>query len=230
VEMNAFKSQQHRWAKGSVQTCKKLLPRLLASNLPLPIKIEAVFHLCANFAYPLMVLLSILMFPAMVIRYNMGWYEMMLVDVPLFLGATMSVCSFYLFSQKEVFGEVWKSRIKYLPAVLSVGIGLSVNNAKAVLEGLFGHRSEFTRTPKYRIEGTGDDWRQKRYRGSSSVLPLLELMLGVYFTFMAYYAAVYEIYGTLPFILLFQAGFFYTAVLSLLENVGRLALVGEQEA
>jgi len=230
VEMNAFKSQQHRWAKGSVQTCKKLLPRLLASSLPLPIKIEAVFHLCANFAYPLMVLLSILMFPAMVIRYNMGWYEMMLVDVPLFLGATMSVCSFYLFSQKEVFGEVWKSRIKYLPAVLSVGIGLSVNNAKAVLEGLFGHRSEFTRTPKYRIEGTGDDWRQKRYRGSSSVLPLLELMLGVYFTFMAYYAAVYEIYGTLPFILLFQAGFFYTAVLSLLENVGRLALVGEQEA
>jgi cellulose synthase/poly-beta-1,6-N-acetylglucosamine synthase-like glycosyltransferase len=101
VEMNAFKSQQHRWAKGSVQTCKKLLPRLLASGLPLPIKIEAAFHLCANFAYPLMVLLSILMFPAMVIRYNMGWYEMMLVDVPLFLGATMSVCSFYLFSQKD---------------------------------------------------------------------------------------------------------------------------------
>jgi cellulose synthase/poly-beta-1,6-N-acetylglucosamine synthase-like glycosyltransferase len=230
VEMNAFKSQQHRWAKGSVQTCKKLLPRLLASDLPRPIKIEAAFHLCANFAYPLMVLLSILMFPAMVIRYNMGWYEMMLVDVPLFLGATMSVCSFYLFSQKEVFGEVWKSRLKYLPAVLSVGIGLSVNNAKAVLEGLFGRRSEFTRTPKYCIEGTGDDWRQKRYRGSSSVLPLVELMLGVYFTFMAYYAATYQIYGTLPFILLFQAGFFYTAVLSLLENGGRLALVGEQEA
>ncbi len=230
VEMNAFKSQQHRWAKGSVQTCKKLLPRVLASGLPLPIKIEAAFHLCANFAYPLMVLLSILMFPAMVIRYNMGWYEMMLVDVPLFLGATMSVCSFYLFSQKEVFGEVWKSRLKYLPAVLSVGIGLSVSNAKAVLEGLFGRRSEFTRTPKYRIEGTGDDWRQKRYRGSSSLLPLLELMLGVYFTLMAYYAATYGIYGTLPFILLFQAGFYYTAVLSLLENVGRLALVGEQEA
>ena len=147
VEMNAFKSQQHRWAKGSIQTCKKLLPKILASELPLPIKIEAAFHLTANFAYPLMVLLSILMFPAMVIRYNMGWYEMMIIDIPLFLGATMSVCSFYLMSQREIFGDSWRSRIKYLPAVLSVGIGLSVNNAKAVIEALLGIESEFTRTP-----------------------------------------------------------------------------------
>jgi cellulose synthase/poly-beta-1,6-N-acetylglucosamine synthase-like glycosyltransferase len=230
VEMNAFKSQQHRWAKGSVQTCKKLLPRVLASRLPLAIKVEAVFHLAANFAYPLIVLLSLLMFPAMVIRYNMGWYEMMLVDVPLFTGATLSVSSFYLLSQKEAFAEVWKSRLKYLPAVLSVGIGLSVNNAKAVLEGLFGHGSEFTRTPKYRIEGVGDEWRNKRYRGSLSLLPFLELMLGFYFTFMAYYAITYQIFGTLPFIFLFQFGFFYAAVLSLFENMGRLAMVKAQEA
>src|SRR6059036_3400024 len=153
VEMNAFKSQQHRWAKGSIQVCRKLLPGILASSLPLPIKIEAAFHLTANFAYPLMILLSLLMFPAMVIRYNMGWYEMMVVDVPLFIGATLSVCSFYLMSQREVFGDDWRSRIKYLPAVLAVGIGLSVNNAKAVLEALVGHDCEFTRTPKYRVEG-----------------------------------------------------------------------------
>ena len=121
VEMNAFKSQQHRWAKGSIQTCKKLLPRILASDLPLRIKVEAAFHLTANFAYPLMILLSILMFPAMVIRYNMGWYEMLIVDVPLFIGATMSVCSFYLMSQREIFGDEWRSRIKYLPAVLVGG-------------------------------------------------------------------------------------------------------------
>jgi hypothetical protein len=111
-----------------------------------------------------------------------------------------------------------------------VGIGLSVNNAKAVLEGLFGRRSEFTRTPKYCIEGAGDDWRQKRYRGTLSLLPLLELLLGVYFTLMAYYAVTYQIFGTLPFILLFQFGFFYAAVKSLSENVGRLVMVREQEA
>ena len=85
VEMNAFKSQQHRWAKGSVQTCRKLLPRILRSDLPLGVKAEAFFHLTANFNYPLMCILSVLMFPSMVIRYNMGWYEMILIDVPLVL-------------------------------------------------------------------------------------------------------------------------------------------------
>jgi cellulose synthase/poly-beta-1,6-N-acetylglucosamine synthase-like glycosyltransferase len=230
VEMNAFKSQQHRWAKGSIQTCKKLLPRILASSLPRSIKTEAVFHLTANFAYPLMIVLSLLMFPAMVIRYNMGLYEMMIVDVPLFLGATMSVCSFYLMSQREIFGQTWKSRIKYLPAVLGVGIGLSVNNAKAVLEALFGVDSEFTRTPKYRVEAVGDEWKQKRYRGNLTFVPFIELLLGVYFTLMAVYAVTNEIYGTLPFILLFQGGFLYAAFLSLFQNVGKLSLVREQEA
>src|SRR5688500_682720 len=190
VEMNSFKSQQHRWAKGSIQTCKKLLPKILASSLPLPIKIEATFHLTANFAYPLMILLSLLMFPAMVIRYNMGFYEMLIVDVPLFIGATMSVCSFYLTSQREIFEKEWKSRVKYLPAVLSAGIGLSVNNAKAVLEALVGHQSEFTRTSKYRVEAQGDDWRHKRYKCSVNFVPFIEIWLGAYFTIMAYYAAL----------------------------------------
>jgi cellulose synthase/poly-beta-1,6-N-acetylglucosamine synthase-like glycosyltransferase len=230
VEMNAFKSQQHRWAKGSIQTCKKLLPQILNSSLPLPIKVEATFHLTANFAYPLMILLSLLMFPAMVIRYNMGWYEMMLIDVPLFMGATLSVCSFYLMSQREVFAETWRTRIKYLPAVLSVGIGLSVNNARAVLEALFGHESEFTRTPKYRVEKASDEWKQKRYRGAVNFVPFFELALGVYFTYMALYAATYGIYGTLPFILIFQFGFLYTGVLSLSQNLGKLGVVREQEA
>jgi cellulose synthase/poly-beta-1,6-N-acetylglucosamine synthase-like glycosyltransferase len=218
VEMNSFKTQQHRWAKGSVQTCKKLLPSVLASSLPWWIKLEASFHLTANFAYPLMVLLSLLMFPAMVIRYNMGWQEMLLVDVPLFLGATMSVCSFYFFSQKEIFPDTWRSRLRYLPAVLAVGIGLSVNNALAVIGGLFGKASEFARTPKYRIEGAGDDWKQKRYRGQISFGPFVELVLGLYFTAMAVYAAVYGIWGTLPFIVIFQAGFLYAALMSLFQT------------
>ena len=71
--MNAFKSQQHRWAKGSIQTCRKVLPYLLQSDLPFKVKVEAFFHLTANFNYLLMIVLSVLMFPAMVFRYNMGW-------------------------------------------------------------------------------------------------------------------------------------------------------------
>jgi hypothetical protein len=229
VEMNAFKSQQHRWAKGSIQTCKKLLPSILASELPLSVKIEAAFHLTANFAYPLMVVLTLLMFPAMVIRYNMGWYEMMFVDVPLFLGATLSVCSFYLVSQREIFGDSWTRRLKYLPAVLSMGIGLSVNNAKAVMEAMLGQESPFTRTPKYRVESAGDDWKQRRYRGNLTIAPYIELALGLYCTVMACYAIANGIFATLPFIALFQVGFFYASALSLFQAVDRTALVSDAQ-
>jgi cellulose synthase/poly-beta-1,6-N-acetylglucosamine synthase-like glycosyltransferase len=229
VEMNAFKTQQHRWAKGQIQTCKKLLPTILASSLPWTVKLEAAFHLGSNLAYPLMLLLSLLMFPALVIRYNMGWYEMLIVDVPLFVGATMSVSSFYLFSQKEVFGDTWRSRLVYLPASLALGIGLTVNNAKAVFEAIFGLESEFTRTPKYRVEGAGDDWKQKRYRGTLSFIPFVELTLGVYFMSMAYYAASNAIFGTLPFIFLFGSGYLYSALMSLFQDLG-LHMVREQEA
>ena len=137
VEMNSFKSQQHRWAKGSIQTCLKLLPRILRSNQPLGVKVEAFFHLSANFNYLLMSLLSVLMFPAMYVRYNMGWTEMLLIDVPLFAAATLSVCNFYMVSQRELYPD-WRSRLKYLPFLMSIGIGLCVNNTRAVLEALFG--------------------------------------------------------------------------------------------
>src|SRR6185312_13433327 len=155
VEMNAFKSQQHRWAKGSIQTCRKLLPQILQADLPLHVKAEAFFHLTANFNYLLMVVLSILIFPAMVIRYEMGWYEMLLIDVPLFFAATFSVCNFYMVCQREIHRD-WVARIKYLPFLMSIGIGLSINNSRAVFEALFNKESEFTRTPKYRIEGSAD--------------------------------------------------------------------------
>ena len=137
VEMNSFKSQQHRWAKGSIQTCLKLLPRILRSKQPLGVKVEAFFHLSANFNYLLMSLLSVLMFPAMYVRYNMGWTEMLLIDVPLFAAATLSVCNFYIVSQRELYPD-WRSRLKYLPFLMSIGIGLCVNNTRAVLEAIFG--------------------------------------------------------------------------------------------
>ena len=218
VEMNAFKTQQQRWAKGSVQTLKKLLPRVLASDLPWWIKVESTFHLTANLAYPLMVVLAGLLFPAMVMRYNMGWQEMLVLDVPTFLAATASVCSFYVFSQKELFPDTWRSRLKYIPAVLGIGIGISVNNAAAVIDGLFGRPSEFKRTPKYRIEGAGDDWKQKRYKGATGWVPYVELALGLYFSIVALYAIAYDLFGALPFIALFQLGFFYTAGMSLVQG------------
>ncbi|MBF8301622.1 MAG: pgaC 3 [Acidobacteria bacterium] len=181
VEMNAFKSQQHRWAKGSIQTCRKVLPHILRSNLPLGVKAEAFFHLTANFNYLLMCVLSVLMAPSMVIRYNMGWYEMLLIDVPLF-------------------------------------IGLTVNNTRAVLEALFNQHSEFARTPKYHIEGQADEWIGKKYRQTVLVQPMIELGLGLYFTATVFYALANGIYGTVPFLVLFQLGFLYTSLLSIVQQ------------
>jgi hypothetical protein len=155
---------------------------------------------------------------------------MLLIDVPLFMGATASVCSFYSVSQRELFGESWRSRIAYLPAVLAVGIGLSVSNARAVFEALLGHKTDFVRTPKFAVESSGDEWRDKRYRGGASLVPVIELLLGVYFSFAAWYAASHGILGTLPFVLLFQAGFLYVGGVTLLQGASPGAGVREQEA
>jgi len=218
VEMNAFKSQQHRWAKGSIQTARKLLPRILASDLPFTVKKEAFFHLTANFNYLLMVALSILMFPSMVIRYSMGWYEMILIDVPLFMAATFSVGNFYVVCQRELYQD-WVARLKYLPFLMAVGIGLAVNNTKAVVEALIDHRSEFARTPKYGVQKAGsDEWLSKKYRQTLHLQPMIELALGLYFTWTVVYALANGIYGTLPFLVLFQAGFLYMGVVSIVQQ------------
>jgi cellulose synthase/poly-beta-1,6-N-acetylglucosamine synthase-like glycosyltransferase len=217
VEMNAFKSQQHRWAKGSIQTCRKLLPQILRADVPLGVKVEAFFHLTANFNYILMCILSVLIFPSMVIRYNMGWYEMLLIDIPLFFAATFSFCNFYTVCQREIYPD-WRARLKYVPFLMSVGIGLSVNNTRAVIEALCNKQSEFTRTPKYRIEANADEWVGKKYRQSVAVQPLVELALGLYFTATVFYALANGIYGTLPFLVLFQVGFLYTGLLSVVQQ------------
>jgi cellulose synthase/poly-beta-1,6-N-acetylglucosamine synthase-like glycosyltransferase len=218
VEMNSFKSQQHRWAKGSIQTCLKLLPAILRSNQPFAVKAEAFFHLSANFNYVLMSVLSILMFPAMYVRYSMGWTEMLLIDIPLFLAATMSFCNFYMVSQRELYAD-WKMRLKYLPFLMSIGIGLCVNNTKALLEAVFGKQSEFARTPKYGIELQTDEWVGKRYHQSVGIQPLIEIALGLYFTATVFYALTNGIYGTLPFLMLFQVGFLYMGLLSIMQQL-----------
>jgi cellulose synthase/poly-beta-1,6-N-acetylglucosamine synthase-like glycosyltransferase len=218
VEMNSFKSQQHRWAKGSIQTSLKLLPRLLSAPVPLRVKAEAFFHLTANFNYLLMIALSVLMFPAMYVRYSMGWSEMLLIDVPFFFAATWSVAYFYMVSQRELYPATWVSRLKYLPFLMSIGIGLAVNNARAVIEALSGKETEFARTPKYGIEAAGDDWSDKKYRQTMAWQPLVEVLLGLYFTGTVFYALSNQIYGSLPFLILFQVGFLYTGLLSLLQQ------------
>src|SRR6201997_126741 len=107
VEMTAFKTQQARWAKGLIQTAKKILPRVLKSKQPFRVKLEAWYHLTANISYPLMIVLSVLLLPAMIIRFYQGWFQMLYIDLPLFLASTFSISSFYLVSQRELFPKTW---------------------------------------------------------------------------------------------------------------------------
>ena len=178
---------------------------------------EACFHLTANFNYLLMCVLSVLMAPAMVIRHNHGWYEMLLIDVPLFFAATVSVANFYMVCQRELHAD-WTTRLKYLPFLMSIGIGLTINNTRAVLEALFNQQSEFARTPKYCIEGQSDEWIGKKYRESGVIQPMIELTFGLYFTATVFYALANGIYGTVPFLVLFQVGFLYTSLLSIVQQ------------
>ncbi len=215
VEMNAFKAQQARWAKGLMQTAKKILPRVLRADLPFGIKSEAFFHLTANISYPLMVLLSTLLLPAMIVRFYQGWLQMLLIDLPLFLASSCSISGFYLTAQRALYPKSWTRKIVYLPFVMAVGIGLSVRNAKAVLEAIFGVQSEFARTPKYRIEGHDGTWQRKSYRNRAGWMPFIEVGLGLYFAVTVYYSVQNENYFTAPFLLLFVWGYLYTGLMSL---------------
>jgi cellulose synthase/poly-beta-1,6-N-acetylglucosamine synthase-like glycosyltransferase len=221
VDMNAFKSQQHRWAKGSIQTARKLLPRILTSDLPFIVKREAFFHLTNNMAYLLMVLLSVLMPLSMVVRFQHGLYGTLFLDLPFFLTATASVCFFYVASQREQ-GKGWWDRLKYLPFLMSLGIGLAINNARAVLEALLSQQSAFTRTPKTGAEGKVLKVRVKKsYLGEKTQASIIEVAFGLYFTGALHFAVEKEIWASIPFLLLFQVGFLYVGLSSLL---GRLRL------
>jgi cellulose synthase/poly-beta-1,6-N-acetylglucosamine synthase-like glycosyltransferase len=218
VDVNGFKSQQYRWAKGAVQTGRKLLGRVVRAPLPLKVKIEAIVHLTNNASYPLMVLLSLLIFPAMLLRHSTSTLTLLLVDLPLFLSATASVLTFYLMSQFAG-NDDWRRELRFLPALMSVGIGLSVNNAKAVISGLFHQGGTFVRTPKYRIEKAGESWTTKRYRVAKDPTRLIEALLTVYFTGCTIYAAAVGMWLSIPFLLLFVQGYGYMAVLSYLPAV-----------
>jgi cellulose synthase/poly-beta-1,6-N-acetylglucosamine synthase-like glycosyltransferase len=218
IEMTAFKTQQARWAKGLIQTGKKILPRVLKSDMSWHTKLEAWYHLTANISYPLMIVLSTLLMPAMIIRSWQGWLQMMLIDFPLFVASTMSVSSFYLVSQKELFPKTWYKTFLYVPFLMALGVGLTITNTKAVLEALFGVQSAFARTPKYRVNKKGEKSQAKIYRKRLGIIPWIELAIGCYFTFTVWYAISSENYFTVPFLLLFVFGYWYTGLLSLLQG------------
>jgi len=229
VDMNGFKSQQHRWTKGSIQTCKKLLPTIWRSDLPLTIKLEATGHLTSNFAYLLLACLCVLLHPSAGGPAS-GWMRLWLVDVPIFLTASVSVAVFYICAQRELHPKTWMREILLLPCLLALGVGLSLNNARAVLEAVFNHKSDFARTPKYGIEQKSQAWRSCKYMPLKSLLPLAEMAFAIYFSYFVYYALAHRQFLSVPFLVMFQAGFLYVSICSFSQWWPKFNLGGTRAA
>ena len=225
-EVQGFKQQQFRWTKGAIQTAKKMLPTILRAKLPFHVKLEAVFHLTNPMAYLFMSILVLILLPVSLIRfaiYDDRMFTPVFIGIALFVLATGSAGTFYMCSQREIFDR-WLDKLKYLPLLLSVGVGIAVNNSLAVLEALFGKESPFERTPKYGVNATDgkDDWlpRARSFTRKANIVPMIEMAYGFYVSgcVLLYLNRQSFWLSLLPFLVLFAAGYFYVGILSLYGN------------
>jgi cellulose synthase/poly-beta-1,6-N-acetylglucosamine synthase-like glycosyltransferase len=218
VETYSFQIQQARWAKGLTQVAKKLLPRILRANLPVRTKIEAILHLTPNITYPLMIVVSMLMLPVMIVRFYMGVFQMVLIDLPLIIASFWSISAFYLYAQKELYPKTWWKSIAFLPMLMGAGVALTVSNTKGVMEALFGIETSFARTAKYAVGAQKSKIQAATYRKRSGWLPYIELAIGTYFVYMVEFAIQTLNYFAVPFLVLFVCGYYWAAFTTLYEE------------
>ncbi len=219
VDMNSFKSQQHRWSKGGIETSLKLLPEIISARQPLKVKIESLFHLTGNFNYLLVIALALLTYPALVIRIERGWHQLAACELLCFIAGALPITLYYCLGTRETGGK-WLLTLARIPVLMGLGIGLCVNNGRGVFEALSGRSSAFIRTPKFRIESRRDTWRFKKYRGMAEHAQVfIELGLGFYFAGAMVYAANAGIYTSLPFLSLFCSGFLYVGGVSFYQVI-----------
>jgi cellulose synthase/poly-beta-1,6-N-acetylglucosamine synthase-like glycosyltransferase len=230
VETYGFQVQQSRWAKGLTQVAMKLLPTILKAHVPWKVKAEAIFHLTPNISYPLMIVVSALMLPVMIVRFYMGWFQMLTIDLPLIIASFWSISLFYVVAHRELFPNHWKRAILFLPALMAAGVALTIINSRSVLEALIGYQTSFARTPKYAIGGTQKvKLENVQYRRRSGWLPYAELAVGTFFLGMTAFAIESYNFLAVPFLLLFVSGYYWAGVTTLHEeHQGKLAWQRQQ--
>jgi len=218
VETYGFQVQQARWAKGLTQVAKKLLPQVFRARLPLRTKIEAFMHLTPNISYPLMLVVSMLMLPVMIIRFYMGWFQMLTIDLPLIVASFWSISAFYLYAQKELYPKSWWKAFAFLPMLMGAGVALTLSNSKAVMEALLGVKSSFKRTPKYALGNHKVSVAPETYRRRSGWLPYAEFAVGSYFLLMVDFAINTYNFPAIPFLLLFVCGYYWAGSSTLYQE------------
>ncbi len=209
----AFKSQQFRWAKGSIQTAIKVLPKVFRSDASLLKKAQSVFHLTHYFVHLLMLTVSVLALPLLLTHGAQLVSPMTFgfLAIPL-IPASIAPTLLYLASQRALHPESWKRRMIFLPVLMIVGFGICLSNSLAVIEALIGRRSDFIRTPK------AGSRRVKHYRARASLLPALETLLGLYcLVSLGVFLSAAEIWIS-PFLALYAAGFLYIGTAGLRER------------
>jgi len=223
--ISAYKSQQFRWCKGSIQTALKLLPKIWSAPLGWKIKSEAIIHLINYSVCPLMIVNILLTAPLLLMEY---WTGFKFTDLPmtlLFIAATlMSVGSvgpliFYAYSQREIYPE-WKSRLGFLPVMIMIGTGIAIVNTRAWLEAILGVKSGFKRTPKLRIESESDQLidRQK-YHIPMDYHAVLELIMGLYCFFCVYISFLVNKPFIIGFMIVYGFGFLFVGLNTIKESL-----------
>jgi len=213
TEIASFKTQQYRWTKGAIETAKKIYPQVIKSKLPLRIKLQSFIHLWSNFAYPFILIAGILNLPIVLVKIT-GNYDSVFNLMSFFIFAFVSTFLFYLYSQKDVYPD-WQQRIIYFPLFMSGSMGLSVNNTKAVFEGLFNKKTEFVRTPKFNIVNSSDKIKDVKYLHKKiPFTAYIEALLSVY-CFAGVFLSIYYVQiAAIPFQLMFATGFGIISFLS----------------
>ena len=214
VQLSGFKSQQHRWAKGSIQTAMKLLPRIFCSPTSWFTKYQASLHMTHYLVHPLIIM--VIMATPLLLRWNWllpGWRHLW-APLTFFSLATFGPSSLYFYAQRELYDD-WRTRFRAMPFLMLLGTGIAVNNTKAVLEAFFGRANHFVRTPKYRIESQADGWVGKAYSLPFPWTVLVEVGLFLYSGYSLWLALQKGTYLIVPFILLYTGGMGYVATLGL---------------
>ncbi len=221
VDINAYKSQQHRWAKGSIQTAKKLLPQVFRTNDGLIKKAEAFIHLNQYVVHPMMIILALLSFPLILLLKvqitNISVSLTMIIFICLIFMGAFAPTFLYIVSQKQGYKD-WRKRCLFIPVLMVIGCGIAINNTKAVLEALLNIKSDFIRTPKYGVIKRGRNILVKNYSLPLQAFFVSEILLSVYcfIGFMQYTSNKKFVFG--PFLLMYAVGFFYVGTLSLFQK------------
>jgi len=218
VQISAYKSQQFRWAKGSIQTALKLTKRILGSKEPFLTKFEAVIHLTNYSVHPLLLLNILLTLPVLMTdSFFLHNAPVLLVSTVMGI-ATFGPVLFYSYSQYVLY-ENWRKRMGWVPLMVVVGTGIAVNNTKAFLEAVFRKKSEFIRTPKLGIRGKSGSVRNKNYRISNGnlVIMFFELFFLVYCAVCLAVAIDGLRWFAIPFMAIYCLAFGYVFWLDLAE-------------